>query len=53
MEQNNAVQNGDVFTNDFAEWTVVSVKNGNIIVEDMMGERIHTDVREILEKFAL
>jgi len=50
------IKEGDVFTNDHAEWEVVSIRDGSqgklVEIEDMTGSTRFADPREIIEKFA-
>ena len=56
MADDYPIKEGDVFTNDHAEWKVIDLRDGSqgkmAKVEDMTGSTRFVTPREIVEKFA-
>ena len=50
MEASDLIQRGDVFANDFAEYTVVSVHSADRVeVENLAGMTDYMTARELIE----
>ncbi len=50
MEAQELIQRGDVFANDFAEYTVVSVRSADRVeVENLAGMTDYMTARELIE----
>jgi len=50
MEAKDLIQTGDVFANDYSEYTVVSVQDAeNVKVENLAGMTEYKSARELIE----
>jgi len=50
MEAKDLIQTGDVFANDYAEYTVIAVHNAERVeVENLAGMTEHKTARELIE----